>query len=114
METSIIVYFARKKNKMIKKYYAALLCILFFSAGAYAQCAADFSKSTSGTFTFGFIYLDNPDGLTFSWNFGDGGTSTSENPSHTFAGLGTYIVCLTVHSTALNCSATACDTIVIA
>jgi len=33
---------------------------------------------------------------TYSWAFGDGGTSTSANPSHTFAAAGTYNVLLTV------------------
>ena len=31
-----------------------------------------------------------------SWNFGDGGVSTSANPSHTYAAAGTYTVSLTV------------------
>ncbi len=31
-----------------------------------------------------------------SWNFGDGGTSSLQNPSHTYAGAGTYTVALTV------------------
>jgi PKD repeat protein len=31
-----------------------------------------------------------------SWNFGDGGSSTSANPSHTYASAGTYSVMLTV------------------
>ena len=30
------------------------------------------------------------------WNFGDGTTSTSSNPAHTFPGSGTYTVCLTI------------------
>ncbi|KRE90964.1 xanthorhodopsin [Frateuria sp. Soil773] len=31
-----------------------------------------------------------------AWNFGDGGTSTATNPSHTYAAAGTYSVSLTV------------------
>ncbi|MEZ4701272.1 MAG: PKD domain-containing protein [Rhodothermales bacterium] len=31
-----------------------------------------------------------------SWTFGDGGTSTAQNPSHTYAAAGTYTVGLTV------------------
>src|SRR6185437_5425401 len=31
-----------------------------------------------------------------SWTFGDGGTSTATNPSHTYAASGTYTVTLTV------------------
>ncbi len=32
----------------------------------------------------------------WSWNFGDGSTSTAQNPSHTYAAEGTYTVALTV------------------
>jgi hypothetical protein len=30
--------------------------------------------------------------MNFEWNFGDGGTSTSPNPSHTYGSIGTYTV----------------------
>lgn len=33
---------------------------------------------------------------TWLWNFGDGNTSTAQNPVHTYATLGTYLVTLTV------------------
>jgi PKD repeat protein/type II secretory pathway pseudopilin PulG len=33
---------------------------------------------------------------TWSWNFGDGGTSTLQNPSHVYAAVGSYTVTLTV------------------
>ncbi|MEM6377472.1 MAG: PKD domain-containing protein [Bacteroidota bacterium] len=35
------------------------------------------------------------DGTSFSWAFGDGKTSTEENPTHTYANGGTYTVTLT-------------------
>jgi PKD repeat protein len=34
--------------------------------------------------------------LTWAWDFGDGGTATTQNPSHNFAAAGTYVVTLTV------------------
>lgn len=58
--------------------------------------------------TAAFTYSDNFEGLvnfqdassggpaTWLWDFGDGNTSTDENPSHTFAAPGNYNVCLTV------------------
>ena len=44
------------------------------------------------------------------WSFGDGYTSTQQNPSHTYNSPGNYNVCLTVN-TNLNCSNTICHTI---
>jgi PKD repeat protein len=35
-------------------------------------------------------------GLTWSWDFGDGNTSTSQNPTNNYAAAGSYFVCLTV------------------
>ncbi len=34
--------------------------------------------------------------VSWSWNFGDGGTSSAQNPSHTYAAAGTYSASLTV------------------
>jgi PKD repeat protein len=36
--------------------------------------------------------------VSFSWNFGDGGNSTEENPTHTYSGEGNYLVTLTVQN----------------
>jgi hypothetical protein len=35
-------------------------------------------------------------GSTYSWDFGDGNTSTEENPTHVYSSLGLYVVTLTV------------------
>ncbi len=45
-----------------------------------------------------FVDFENlsTNGNSFSWNFGDGQFSTLENPSHEYAGDGTYDVTLTV------------------
>src|SRR5205823_3706220 len=47
------------------------------------------------TFTDG---SSDPDGsvVAWSWRFGDNGTSSSRNPSHTYSAAGTYTVQLTV------------------
>ncbi|WP_024480883.1 PKD domain-containing protein [Cellulophaga baltica] len=39
---------------------------------------------------------DTGDALTYAWDFGDGSTATTPNPSHTFTTAGTYTVTLTV------------------
>lgn len=43
-----------------------------------------------------FTNASSPGGTAFNWTFGDGGTSTSENPSHTYSAPGAYDVTLTV------------------
>jgi PKD repeat protein len=52
----------------------------------YVPLTVQFTSTSSGAIT------------TYSWNFGDGGTSTSQNPSHTYnnCGTGAYTVTLTV------------------
>jgi PKD repeat protein len=60
----------------------------------------------AASFGFGCTNLDcsftdsssDSDGsiVTRSWDFGDGATSTAQNPGHTYAGAGTYTVALTV------------------
>jgi gliding motility-associated-like protein len=46
-----------------------------------------------------------PGTLTYAWNFGDGGSSALQNPSHTYAASGAYTVTLTVTSSQ-GCAAT--------
>lgn len=50
-------------------------------------------------------------GAVYSWNFGDGGTSTEQSPTHIYAHGGTYMVCLTVSGTCGE--ATTCQTITV-
>jgi len=59
---------------------------------------AAFSASCNGL-TCGFTSTSSdPDGTisAYSWNFGDGATSTAQNPSHAYGASGTYTVLLTV------------------
>lgn len=43
--------------------------------------------------------------VSYAWNFGDGTTSTAQNPSHTYGALGIYTVSLTV-TNSLGCTST--------
>jgi plastocyanin len=56
---------------------------------------------TTGTapLTVSFANLSTPAGVSSAWDFGDGGTSSQANPSHTFNDPGTYTVKLTVTNT---------------
>src|SRR4029077_5519482 len=59
---------------------------------------ASFTSSCSSLTCAFTSTSSDPDGTitSYSWNFGDGGTSTVQNPSHTYATPGTYNVALTV------------------
>lgn len=43
---------------------------------------------------------------SWSWNFGDGGTSAAQNPSHTYGAAGTYTVTLFISDTQYGCKDT--------
>ncbi|WP_199611178.1 S8 family serine peptidase [Flocculibacter collagenilyticus] len=66
--------------------------------GGNQSPSASFGVSTNqltASFTDG---SSDPDGsiVSWSWNFGDGATSSAQNPSHTYGASGTYTVSLTV------------------
>ena len=61
--------------------------------------SADFSANpTTGTAPLEVSFTDGSTGDidTWSWNFGDGGTSTEQSPAHTYSDPGTYTVTLEV------------------
>ncbi len=57
--------------------------------------AANFTKAAVDADTYAFTDASTGDITTWSWNFGDGGTSDRRNPNHDFS-PGTYTVTLTV------------------
>lgn len=74
------------------------------------QLNESFSSSLTGQ-TASFQDLSDASATTWSWNFGDGGTSSLQNPTHTYTLTGTFTVCLTVSS---GCStATVCQPVVV-
>ena len=66
--------------------------------------SANFTDTVSGL-TVSFVDTSTDTGGTItsrSWNFGDSGTSTAQNPSHTYAAAGTYSVTETVTDSNAN------------
>ncbi|MQY70739.1 PKD domain-containing protein, partial [bacterium] len=60
--------------------------------------AADFTgtpRSGSEPLSVSFTDLSTENPTSWSWSFGDGGTSTSQNPTHIYNNVGTYTVSLT-------------------
>jgi PKD repeat protein len=64
---------------------------------------ADFSATpTSGPASLAVQFTDTSTGspTSWSWDFGDGNSSTQQSPMHTYAAVGTYTVALTATNTA--------------
>ncbi|MFT6718691.1 MAG: subtilisin-like proprotein convertase family protein, partial [Sphingobacteriales bacterium] len=64
----------------------------------------DFSWNGGGCGQVDFEYLAPSGTLEFLWDFGDGGYSTEKNPSHSYAGPGTYDVTLIIKALPGECS----------
>ena len=102
---------------MIQKHYLyALIAVLLLALILPGSCAS--SSSESGYITVGLAPVANFDALyayntvpttvafrdlstgtspmTYLWEFGDGATSTEQNPSHNYIRQGLYTVRLTV------------------
>lgn len=67
-----------------------------FNALQTDEGSATFSYNIAGL-TADFL-PDYTEGNTYSWDFGDGTTSTTQAPSHTYANGGSYMVSLTVEN----------------
>ena len=64
------------------------------------QPVANFSEVTSTSNLTATFTNTSTDATSYSWDFGDGSTSSDENPAaHTYAYKGQYLVSLTTTST---------------
>lgn len=73
---------------------------------------ADFTMTATGCGAFNFSKNCQTTNSTFLWNFGDGGTSTLQNPSYTYTTSGTYTISLDV-TDALGCTKTTSQTVTV-
>lgn len=72
------------------------------SGAAKAPVAAFTANKTSGTAPLAVQFTSTSTGTigSYSWKFGDGSTSTAQNPLKTYSAPGTYTVSLTVNGSA--------------
>jgi PKD repeat protein len=102
------------QSTLVKPVIAGLLLIvlgaLFIpSCAAVSTPVASFvSTVTTGTTPLTVQFLDSSTNspTSWSWSFGDGGTSALQNPSHAYSVAGTYTVTLTASNTAGSDTAT--------
>jgi PKD repeat protein len=71
------------------------------SAASIAPVAAFYSNTTAGEVPLTVQFLDSSTNspAAWAWSFGDGGTSSDQNPVHTYASAGSYTVTLTATNT---------------
>lgn len=89
----------------------AYIVPLTLSQQTPADCHASFFLQPSDSTLHNWTIQDfssSSDSLSYSWDFGDGNTSTLSSPSHTYSTIGMYTICLTVSSG--TCSDTYCET----
>jgi subtilisin family serine protease len=93
---------------------------LLFAAGSVGGTpgnslpTASFSAACTGAACTFTDRSSDPDGSVagWQWTFGDQGTATSRNPSHTYAGAGTYRVTLQVQDNAGGSSIVSQDVVI--
>ncbi|MBL7882775.1 MAG: PKD domain-containing protein, partial [Bacteroidia bacterium] len=76
-------------------------------------CSAYFNLVQDSTNLYNYTaYSYASAGMLYSyfWDFGDGTTSNLQYPSHTYAGSGPYVLCLTITDNA-SCTAIYCDSL---
>ena len=87
--------------------------------GGGSDCLADFyyvyDSLGMNTNVVSFFDMSLPYGQIDSWfwDFGDGTSSSEQNPVHIFPSTGTFNVCLTITADSMSCSDTQCKNIVI-
>lgn len=85
---------------MLRIHWTILLALIspFFGQSQTASFSAN--PTTGCTAPHNVFFTDMSTGPdTWAWDFGDGNTSTLQNPNHTYLGLGSFVVVLTVTDT---------------
>lgn len=84
--------------------------------GTVVNCYASFSgyfddvNGTPGEIFFtDYSWGGNNPVVSWNWDFGDGASSTLQNPSHIFSSTGNYTICLTI-ADGSGCSSSYCET----
>ncbi|MCE3277987.1 MAG: domain containing protein [Bacteroidetes bacterium] len=84
---------------------------VFCTVNVSSPPSAAFDTTSSG-FSYNFIDLSTGGASAWTWDFGDGSSSTQQNPTHGYSANGLQTVCLTAINTT-GCADTSCMTIAV-
>jgi PKD repeat protein len=107
------------KGEQCKDQYCTQLIVRDCDQNNPCQVYAKFDYKIDGCNVYFTDYSGTGVGTTINnwfWDFGDGNTSTLQNPSHVYAAAGTYEVCLVVvgeNATGVKCENKLCLKIVV-
>ncbi|MEP7196123.1 MAG: PKD domain-containing protein [Saprospiraceae bacterium] len=90
------------------------ICYHIIVNATSSSCHADFNfslDSNSNIFTFKNTSIGTTIHTTYLWDFGNGDSSTEENPDYKYTHTGHYIVCLFIHDDSTGCSSHYCHEI---
>lgn len=76
-------------------------------------CNANFYWYDSSAFMIQFYPEFYSSAASYSWDFGDGASSSNAYSLHTYNQPGDYVVCLTISNPSAGCTETYCDTITV-
>ncbi len=80
----------------------SVFCDSLYISGGGIDCEADFYYVQDSIAEFTVLFFDQSTPAntitSWDWSFGDGGTSTLQNPLYQYNAAGTYNVCLTIES----------------
>ena len=81
------------------------------------SCQASYYLGLDSNNMYNLYIINNSTGTnsstSYMWTFGDGDSSTTQNPTHQYASFGLYQLCLTITTSAngSTCTSTYCDSI---
>lgn len=87
---------------------------LVITLGTPNSCNANYTVTKDSTVAYGVLIYNTSSNFAshfYTWDFGDGTTGSGRNPSHQYQSFGSYVVCLTITDSILNCTSTFCDTV---
>jgi len=88
-----------------------VFCNEIIVEGGGGECYAEFSWQVDEDMNVQFFDWSYPTPEEWLWDFGDGETSTEQNPNHQYVEPGDYEVCLHIYNSFVGCDEIVCNVV---